>query len=311
VLSAAAASCARLRAWLDGREVALAAQVEQVSSYPEKVLADASRTSLRDAERTVKRAQTARVLPQLGEALADGVVSGAHVDVASRALAQLEERQRDALIDRAGWLVGVAERSTLDEFRLAVAGEVHRIQADHGMARLERQRQGARLRTWVDHRDGMWCLSGRFDPETGVRLHGRLEAALTELYADHAPPGCPSDPSERQDHLRARAFMALLDGQVLGPGRAEVTVVVDVPQTHRTGQPVVDWGLPVELPVPVLQDLAGTADLQAVVVTNGGCPACPRCAGSGPRVSGGQTGAGASLARSLRHLRYPRLRRQV
>ena len=59
-------------------------EVEQIVSYPEKILADASHGSLKDAERTVKRAQTTRVLPQLGEALADGVVSGAHVDVAGR-----------------------------------------------------------------------------------------------------------------------------------------------------------------------------------------------------------------------------------
>jgi len=56
VLAQVAASSARLRAWLDGRDAAMAAQVEQVASYPEKVLADASRTSLKDAERTVKRA---------------------------------------------------------------------------------------------------------------------------------------------------------------------------------------------------------------------------------------------------------------
>ena len=96
---------ARLRAWLDGRDVAVAAQVEQVSSYPEKVLADASRTTLKDAERTMKRAQTTRVLPQLGEALADGAVSGAHVDVAGRALGELEPRQRDALVEQ-GRLAG-------------------------------------------------------------------------------------------------------------------------------------------------------------------------------------------------------------
>src|SRR5262245_47647371 len=90
VLSAAVAASARLRAWLDGRDVAVAAQVEQAVSYPEKVLADASRTSQRDAERTVQRVHTTRLLPQLGEALADGVVSGAHVDIAGRALGQLE-----------------------------------------------------------------------------------------------------------------------------------------------------------------------------------------------------------------------------
>ena len=84
VLAQVASSSARLRAWLDGRDVAVAAEVEQTVSYPEKILADASHGSLRDSERTVKRAQTTRVLPQLGEALADGVVSGAYVDVAGR-----------------------------------------------------------------------------------------------------------------------------------------------------------------------------------------------------------------------------------
>ena len=112
VLAAAVAASARLRAWLDGRDVALAGQVEQVVSYPEKVLADAARTSLRDAERTVKRARVSRQLPQLGDALADGEVSGAHVDVAARALGQLEPHQRVGLADRADWLVGVARRTT-------------------------------------------------------------------------------------------------------------------------------------------------------------------------------------------------------
>ena len=65
-LSGAVAASARLRAWLDGRDVALAAQVEQTVSYPEKVLADASRTSVRDAERTVQRIHTTQGAPPVG-----------------------------------------------------------------------------------------------------------------------------------------------------------------------------------------------------------------------------------------------------
>ena len=80
------------------------------------------------------------------------------------------------------------------------------------------------------------------------------------------PEGCPSDPGEKQDYLRARAFVALLDGQVRGAGRPEVTVVVDA--TAPDG-PVVDWGIPVEIPWTVLQDLAGDADVHAVIVRNG------------------------------------------
>ncbi len=46
-------------------------------------------------------------------------------------------------------------------------------------------------------------------------------------------------------------------------------MVVDVTQTELTGTPVIDWGIPVEVPVAVLRDLAGTADVQAVVVAGG------------------------------------------
>jgi hypothetical protein len=125
-----------------------------------------------------------------------------------------------------------------------------------------------RLRTWVDHRDGMWCLAGRFDPATGVRLHGRLQAAMAELFAEQVPETCPSDPFEKQDHLRAHALVALLDHGTVGrPARPEVVVVVD---TTAPAGPVVDWGLPVEIPWPVLAELAGgQADVHTVVVRNG------------------------------------------
>jgi hypothetical protein len=150
-----------------------------------------------------------------------------------------------------------------------LAAEVRRIQVDDGLDRFERQRRATRLQTWVDHRDGMWCLSGRFDPEAGVRLHGRLEAAMAELSADGLPADCPSDPGERRDFLRARALIGLTEATTRGAARPEVTVVVDVTQTAAAGVPVVDWGLPVEVPVAVLRDLAGTADVEAVVVAHG------------------------------------------
>jgi hypothetical protein len=182
-------------------------------------------------------------------------------------LAQLEPRQRGALIERADWLTEVAQRSTPDEFRARMATEVRRIQADEGMVRLERQRRASRVRTWVDHRDGMWCLSGRFDPATGVKLHSRLQAAVVQLAADEPLDGCPTDPSERQDHLRARALVALLDRGTSGTtARPEVVVVVD---TTAPDAPVVDWGIPVEIPWTVLADLTGTADVHTLVVRNG------------------------------------------
>ena len=254
-LHAAVAAGARLRAWLDGRDVQLAAQLAQVASFPEQAIAQAARTSLRDAGRVLERARTTVHLPALGEALSAGAISGGHVDVIGRALRQLEPHQRRRLTARAQQLVEVAVRSTPDEFQRALAVEVRSIQRSDEIARLERQRRATRLRSWVDG-EGMWCLTGRFDPETGLTLHRRLDATIATLYTDSVPDGCPSDPLERHGFLHAHALVALTHGRGGGPGRPEVVVVVDTATTpDPAGAPTIDWGLPVELPTEVLHRL--------------------------------------------------------
>src|SRR3954463_10142908 len=71
----------RLQDWLDGRQVAAARLVSDVSSFPEKSLADASRTNLRQAEQMLRRADTADAVPEFAVSLDAGRLSGAHVDV--------------------------------------------------------------------------------------------------------------------------------------------------------------------------------------------------------------------------------------
>ena len=53
-----------------------------------------------------------------------------------------------------------------------------------------------------------------------------------------------------------------------GSGRPEIVVVVDH-TTTSSDKPTVDWGLPVELPQRVLDDLFHTAVVSTVVVRNG------------------------------------------
>jgi hypothetical protein len=77
------------------------------------------------------------------------------------------------------------------------------------MARLERQRRANRLRTWTDKHDGMFRVSGHFDPFSGLAIQGRLNAAMAAMFADGLPDTASDDPGERQDFLRARALLAL------------------------------------------------------------------------------------------------------
>jgi hypothetical protein len=269
VLSGAVASSARLRAWLDGRDVQLAAQLAEVVSFPEQTLAEASRTSPRDAERVLERVRTTTALPAVAVALAEGDVSGLHVDVLTKALRRLEPGLRPALVDKADRLVAVAVDASPADLEKAVEVEVRRIEADRGRRRLERQRRATRLHEWVD-RDGMWRLDGRFDPETGLVLHNRLAATVDTLFAEATPEGCPTDPLERQGFLRAQALVALTTGNGPRAGRPEVIVVVDTTTVDEaTGGPVIDWGYPVQLSDEVLHRILHHAHLHPVITRDG------------------------------------------
>ena len=185
------------------------------------------------------------------------------------------------------------------ELRRELNAEVRALEADGGTARLERQRRAARLHTWVDP-EGMWRFDGRFDPETGLRLHTRLLATTQQLFAEQTPADAPDDPVERQAFLRARAWVTLIDptatttgpgsdststghptgtgtggrtaaraGSLIGTGPPELIVVVDTTAPDPTGLPTIDWGLPVELPLDVLRRCFDEGHVSCVIVRNG------------------------------------------
>jgi hypothetical protein len=165
-------------------------------------------------------------------------------------------------------VIGLAARSTPAELQKALIAEVDQLRADDGMARLTRQRRATRLRTWIDD-DGMWCLHGRFDPETGLKLHGRLDKTVAALFAEKTPDDCPLYPVERQAFLRAHALVVLTEGGGPGEWQTELVAVLDTTNPGAAGAPTIDWGLPVELPAEVLRRLFDTADIHPVVVHGG------------------------------------------
>ena len=114
----------------------------------------------------------------------------------------------------------------------------------------------------------MWCLRGRFDPETGLTLQGRLANTVAALFADKTPDHCPFHPLERQAFLRAHALAALTEGQG-SQRRPEIVAVVDLNDPQPDGSPTVDWGLPVELPAEVLRRLFDTAPVHPIIVRGG------------------------------------------
>ena len=270
-LEAALRTVGKLQSWLAGTKAALTSKLSAQVSFPEKTIADCTRGTTRDAIKDKERADTLAATPSLADALDRADVTAGHVDEVTRATKHLEGDQRQELLDRLDdGLLDVAAVASVEDWRRRLALEVKNIQRDDGMDRLERQRRATRLRTWTDG-EGMWCISGRFDPVTGVKLAARLDTTTDTLFAEATPDTCPTDPIEKQHHLRALALASLVDGNNTGarPGRPEFVVVVDTSHAGGAGGPSIDWGLPVEIPHRILSEMTDDGEIHAVVIRNG------------------------------------------
>ncbi len=259
-----------IEAWCAAQHAGLVAQLRRVESFPEKTIADAAKTSLGQASKRTERSATLDATPGLGAALGDGAITAGHIDAVTRTSKRLDPAKRGALFERADALAAVAAAATADEFARRLELEAKRLDDLDGEDRLERQRRAARARSWVDA-EGMWNISARLDPLTGVKVAARLDATVEALFAESVPDGCPVDPIEKQRYLLAQAVTRLLtdsSGASSRPGRPEYLVVIDADAEGQVG-PVGEFSIPVEIPARVLAPLAGDADLHAVVVRNG------------------------------------------
>ena len=223
----------RVRAMADAREAELIARLRELSEespavFPEGIVAEVNQTGLGAASRVAARADLCQAMPELGAVLAAGETTGGHLDVVAAAVRQLTPTQQAAVVGEAERLAAEASRRSRREFERLVKGVVAAVTGDDGLERLARQRRQTRL-TFRPDADGMWHLSGRFDPERAAVLHARLVAERERRFHDTVPDGAPAHPLERQDHLYALALVGLADGSAGRPGStgADITVLVD------------------------------------------------------------------------------------
>ena len=253
---------ARVRAWLDGFDVEAGRALEAKTGYGAKVLADAANVSLASGERVIERGRTLNVLPVIATAVSAGDMSGAHVDAVTRALRQVDEEHRGALAGIVDGLIGEARSLPANEFERRIKVEVRRLQGDPD----KQQKRSVRWRSWVERISGM--LRGDFvcDPLNAVKIDKRIQDEVDRLFVERVPEDCPDDPIERQKYLAGLAVISLLSGNGGGVGKPELVVVVDATQVDADGRPTIDWGLPIDLPLDVLRDVAARAKVHIVAV---------------------------------------------
>lgn len=204
----------RVRARFDHVEAEVARRLQSTSATPDRDVAKSAQRANRHGSKVLARAAALAESPPLNDALASGELGGEHVDVFAKVQGSLEGAVKAGFRESAPELIkaAVASGSTPEEFAASLQSAAERIAADGGMGRFERQRRATRLRTWTDRATGMWRLSGSFDPESGARMHGRIEAAMAAMFASKTPSTTPTEPGEKQDHLRALSLLALTSG---------------------------------------------------------------------------------------------------
>lgn len=239
------------------------------TAFPEATIAETSGCSLGAASKEKERAGTLDAAIAVAEALSNGDITAGHVDALTRATRNLDDTATTRLLAADESLAAAAATRSIAEFDAFVRRRASRLDTSDGDERLERQKRASRLRTWTDD-DGMWNLKCRFDPDLGKDLARRITSATSRAFAAEVPPTAPTDPLERSQHLEALAVADLILGDESGgSATGPPLVVIDSSQTNGAGGPVIDWGIPVELPTSVLHDVLGLRDPDVVVVANG------------------------------------------
>lgn len=221
----------------------------------------------RENDSLLRWADVAATAPGFAAALARGHISAAHLDELARTMRRLDRSQQQALLLDEARLSAVAEAGTAAEFGRFLRREERRLGREAGMSSLQQQQGAVRLTSHTDRDSGMRRYTLSLDPLSATSFEQRLDAAVEALFHGSPPPGCPVDPLERHQFLRAHALLRLAEGGGGTAGRPEFIVVVDT--TTGTSEPCVDWGLPVEIPARVLHDLWHQADVVPIVVRNG------------------------------------------
>ena len=161
------------------------------------------RKSSKRAKKAAKTAAALTQMPKTREKLAQGEINEEHAEAAADAADRVSPEAADDLAD-------VAATRPADLF-----AKESRSWANAHERETERAERAARLRaarevtTWTDA-DGMWCLLGKFDPDTAQELRAALTREVNRLWrADGGRDGRP-DEVRTPEQRRADALAALM-----------------------------------------------------------------------------------------------------
>ena len=267
---------ARMRNMLDGDDAETLRVLEGLSACPEAVVAEVHKTSFGSGVKLCERAATAEAMPELGEAMDDGVLSGRKVDIVTNRMRGLTPEQKAVVAADVERIVRAGATQSDRDFDATVKRLTDQVRTDL-LERFERQRRDTRLRIWTDRSSGMVNLRGVFDPQLGATVVGAIVGEKERrFHGGQLPDTCPVDPIERDEHLNALALGTLLsgDGQRGGDG-PDISVLIDA-RTLLDGShddsvlEVSAGGMSFDLPIETIREWACDATITPIVADDMG-----------------------------------------
>lgn len=254
------AGAASLRSAVDAFEARAAARLGEAS-----VVRGASRCTQREADRAVARGRLIEAVPAVGDALAEGAISGAHVDTLARAAEQT------TVDDVAGsGLLEVAKARPADAMSKQVSEFVRKTASDTDLAeRLERQR---RNRRGVLMAREMGVLHAEFDDTTFAEVRAAVDRETDRLFRLDGGRDRAAEVRTAQQR-RADAIAGLLTGNrpessAKGGPPAVRNQMLIVAQADGTGE-IPGVG---PLPKSEIARLMCISDLYGLIFDTGGQP---------------------------------------
>ncbi|MGH1493243.1 MAG: HNH endonuclease [Acidimicrobiales bacterium] len=173
------------------------------------------------ARREARRAEVAHAVPGVIDAVADGEISGEHVDAIARHSGRLSNEQQAGFDFDA--VVVQAKRLPPETFNRFMKRAVEQAKADHGLGDTIAKRAASEFRHWFDHATGMGRFSGSLDPERYELLVAAVEQRCSSMAA--------AGDVEKNHTLAAAALVELVTSAEVGRdvrGRLpSILVVVD------------------------------------------------------------------------------------
>ena len=185
------------------------------------MLMDEGNGSSRDAKAAGDRDKVCNDLPGFETALADGEISGEHLDLLARHTKGLSDAERADLIAAGDELIDKAASSSAWVFEREVKNRVADItarhRADSDVAEHERQRKDSSVKRWTEPGSGMKATLIRLDPIRDATLHTAIDAHLARLRRD------PANAKRPFDQLKVEAILAAVSAKA---GQMSVPEVV-------------------------------------------------------------------------------------